>query len=108
MAPTRRLAEYKIDLQLVPRMPGPYWIAAVMTTGLLGSAAVITCTSARALATEPTAAVLTPEVLAEITRLETEIDSTENQTLERIANPPATRFSKSSCSARCCTTNSSR
>jgi hypothetical protein len=45
-----------------------------MTAGLLGSPAVMTYTSARAFATEPTA-VLMPEVLVESARLETEIDN---------------------------------
>src|SRR5689334_9366639 len=61
----------------------------MMAAGLLISAAATTHTGAGTTATEPTAAMLTPEALAEIARLETEIDNAEDQTLERLADPPS-------------------
>jgi cytochrome c peroxidase len=56
---------------------------------LLGSATVITIASAGALNAEPTSAILTPEVLKKIAQVETEIDSTESLTLDRLAMPPS-------------------
>ena len=43
---------------------------------------------ADAINTEPTAALLTPEVVKEIAQVESEIDRIETQTIDRLAAPP--------------------
>src|SRR5271154_3900208 len=65
-----------------------HWTAALMTGALLGSVNVIAAESAAAVAAEQTGARLTPEILAEIAQVDTEIDRIEAQTLDRLAAAP--------------------
>ncbi len=55
---------------------------------LLGLLVFMVAVSLRAFTAEPTSMLLTPSAVAEIARVETEIDSIENQTLNRLVTPP--------------------
>src|SRR6516162_1998230 len=55
---------------------------------MIGAVTIMTTLSGDALGAEDTSATLTPAALAEIARVEAEIDRIEAQTLERLAAPP--------------------
>jgi cytochrome c peroxidase len=64
------------------------WIISLQAWATFASIVVAALTSADAAAAETTSATLTPEVLAEIAEVETDIDRIEAQTLDRLAAPP--------------------
>ena len=65
-------------------MTRPRWTDALM----IGAVTIMAALSRDALGAEHTSAMLTPAALAEIARVEAEIDRIEAQTLERLAAPP--------------------
>jgi cytochrome c peroxidase len=60
--------------------------ASLLASAIFGFGTVIR--NARAIDSEPTSAILTPEVRKEIAQVESEIDRTEARAIERLAAPP--------------------
>src|SRR5262245_54179112 len=75
-------------------MTGARWTDALM----IGAVTIMATLSGDALGAQDASATLTPAALAEIARVEAEIDRIEAQTLARLAAPPDNQVHKSSCS----------